>query len=308
MYLRTEMKMNQKINLMKYLFTLLLFLFIGTSFTLQTKEVRPKEALGNGGGLALYTVRDAMAENPKETLKKIAEIGYKRIEAAGYKDGKFYGMEPKEFKKYLAEIGLEPVSTHQGSVTLENADEMIADVKAAGFKYFVIPVPPMGHFTFDRKTRTIGMSEDVEEVTDILNKIGEKCSKAGLQLLYHNHAFEFEKNANGIVPMDYFIENTNPEHVKFQIDLYWVTKAGVDPIKYFKKAKGRIKSWHVKDMDDQGRFAPVGTGQINFAKILKKKKLAGMEDYFVEQDRTFDQTPWEAIAISYKALKDIGFE
>ena len=293
---------------MKHLFTLWLCFFIGAAFTIQTKNDISQETTGNGGGLALYTVRDAMAENPKETLKKIAEIGYKRIEAAGYKDGKFYGMEPEEFKNYLAEIGLEPVSTHQSSVTLDNADEMIADVKAAGFKYFVIPVPPMGHFTFDRKTMTIGMSEDVEEITDILNTIGEKCTKAGLQLLYHNHAFEFEENSKGIVPMDYFIENTNPEHVKFQIDLYWVTKAGVDPIKYFKKAKGRILSWHVKDMDDQGRFAPVGTGTIDFAKILKKKKLAGMQDYFVEQDQTFDQTPLEAIAVSYKSLSEIGFE
>ncbi len=260
------------------------------------------------GGLALYTVRDQMAKDPKGTLKQVAEIGYAGIEAAGYDDGKFYGMTPAEFKAYLDEVGLEPVSTHMGSVTPDNADQLIADAKAVGFRFFVIPVPPMGHFGFDREAQKMTMSDEVEEITNILSTIGEKCSAAGLQLLYHNHNFEFEENANGIVPMDYFIENTDPEHVNFQLDLYWATNAGVDPIDYFKKAPGRFKSWHVKDMDDQGRFAPVGTGKIDFGRILKEKKLSGMEYYFVEQDRTFDQEPMEAIAISHKGLKKIGFK
>ena len=260
------------------------------------------------GGLALYTVRDAMKEKPRETLKEIAAIGYKNIEAAGYAEGKFYGMTPSEFKKYLDEVGLNPVSSHHGDVTLENADQMIADVKAVGFKYFVVPVPPMGHFRFDRETRKLRMSEEVEEITRILNIIGEKCTAAGLEMLYHNHDFEFEKNAKGIIPLDYFIEHTNPKHVSFQLDLYWATKAGVDPVAYFKKAAGRIKSWHVKDMDSEGRFAPVGTGTIDFTRLLQHQKLSGLEYYFVEQDRTFGQTPLEAVKISHKALKEIGFK
>ncbi len=93
------------------------------------------------GGLALYTVRDDMSKNAVETLKAVSDAGYAYVEAAGYNDGKFYGMEPKEFKKTLKQVGLKPVSTHQGFETLDNIDQMIADVKAAGFKYFVIPVP-----------------------------------------------------------------------------------------------------------------------------------------------------------------------
>ena len=99
------------------------------------------------GGLALYTVRENMGEDPKTTLQKVAEAGYAYIEAAGYENGKFYGMEPNEFKSYLKSVGLTPVSTHMGGVTLENADQQIADTKAAGFEYFTIPVPPMGMFT-----------------------------------------------------------------------------------------------------------------------------------------------------------------
>jgi sugar phosphate isomerase/epimerase len=186
---------------------------------------------------------------------------------------------------------------------------MIADVKAAGIKYFVIPVPPMGHFSYNSETQTLHMSEEVEEITSIINTIGEKCREAGISLLYHNHDFEFKANKSGIVPMDYFLENTDPGTVNFQMDLYWITKAGKDPLEYFEKYPGRFKMWHVKDMDEQGRFAPVGTGTIDFKRILAKKEQSGMEYYIVEQDRTFDgMQPLEAIEISHGNLKEIGFE
>lgn len=252
------------------------------------------------GGLALYTLRDDMGTNAKATLQEVANNGYKYIEAAGYEDGKFYGMTPSEFKSTLKSLGLKPISTHQGSVTLENADQMMADVKAAGFKYFVIPVPPMG--------MDMGMKGNVQELAEVLNTLGEKAKKAGLKLLYHNHDFEFKKNDQGIVPIDYLLENLDSKYVNFQMDLYWVTKAGANPIAYFNKYPGRFKIWHVKDMDSQGRFAPVGSGSINFATILDNKKLSGMKYYMVEQDMTYDGLkPLEAIKISHEGLKKIGF-
>ncbi|WP_416242045.1 sugar phosphate isomerase/epimerase family protein [Arenibacter sp. GZD-96] len=260
------------------------------------------------GGLALYTVRDDMGINARATLMAVADAGYKNIEAAGYADGKFYGMTPVEFKNLLKELGLNPISTHQGSVTLENADAMIADVKAAGFKYFVIPVPPMGTFTFDATTRTMGMTGGAAQLANVLTTLGEKCKKAGLQLLYHNHDFEFKKDKDGIVPIDYLLENTDPKLVNFQMDLYWVTKAEASPIAYFKKYPGRFKIWHVKDMDTEGKFAPVGNGTIDFSKILANKKLSGMKYYMVEQDNTFDLKPLEAIRISHKGIQKFGFK
>lgn len=270
-----------------------------------TEEVEAE----NYGGLALYTLRDNMGEDVDGTLQAVADAGYAYVEAAGYEDGKFYGLEPEAFKTKLEGMGLTPLSTHQGSVTLDNADEMIADVKAAGFTYFVVPVPPMGMFTFDRETRTLGMNGTIQELTDILNTLGEKCSAAGLQLLYHNHDFEFKADEAGVVPIDYLLENVNPEHVNFQMDLYWVTKAEADPLAYFDKYPGRFKGWHVKDMDDQGRFAPVGQGNIDFGKILAQKEKSGMEFYCVEQDQTFDGLePLEAIKISREGLKKFGFE
>ncbi|NHF59757.1 sugar phosphate isomerase/epimerase [Flavobacteriaceae bacterium TP-CH-4] len=274
----------------------------------ESTENRVKE-VSNFGGLALYTVRDAMGEDAKATLKKVAEAGYKNIEAASYADGKFYSMSPEDFKSYVNELGLIPISTHQGGVTLDNADSMMADVKAAGFEYFVIPVPPMGMFEFNREKRTMNMKGTAAELVKILDTLGEKANAAGLKLLYHNHDFEFKESKNGLVIIDYLLENCNPEFVDFQMDLYWVTKAGADPVAYFKKYPGRFKMWHVKDMDEQGRFAPVGKGTVDFSRILAQKEVSGMKYYMVEQDITFDGLdPLEAIKISHEGLKEIGFE
>jgi sugar phosphate isomerase/epimerase len=260
------------------------------------------------GGLALYTVRDNMGKDAKGTLQKVADAGYAYIEAAGYDNGKFYGMDPVEFKSYLKSIGLTPVSTHMGGVTLENADQQIADTKAAGFTYFTVPVPPMGMFTFDRESRTMGMKGTMEDFANILTTLGKKCEAAGLKLLYHNHDFEYKDNEDGIKPIVYLLENTDPKYVNFQMDLYWVTKAGADPVAYFEKYPGRFKLWHVKDMDEEGKFAPVGEGTIDFGRILKEKEASGMKMYFVEQDMTWGNEPLEVIKISHKGLKQIGFQ
>ena len=260
------------------------------------------------GGLALYTVRNDMGVDAKATLKTVAEIGYQNVEAAGYKDGKYYDMTPEDFNAYLKELNLTPVSTHQSAITLDNADVMFADAKAAGFEYFVVPIPPMGMFKYYQETQSMGMEGGAENLANILTTLGKKCHEAGMKLLYHNHDFEFKKDKDGVVVIDYLLENTDPKYVNFQMDLYWVTKAGADPVAYFKKYPNRFKLWHVKDMDDQGRFAPVGNGTIDFAKILENKELSGMQYYFVEQDRTFDMKPLEAIQISHDGLKKIGFK
>ncbi|RYU95908.1 sugar phosphate isomerase/epimerase family protein [Emticicia agri] len=260
------------------------------------------------GGMTLYTVRNEMGKDPKATLKQVADLGFKYIEAVDYKDGKFYGMTPDEFKSYLKSLGLTPISVHMGSMTLDNADKLVADVKAAGFKYFIAPVPPMGMFKYDPKAKSLTMDPDVEKLANILNTIAHKAKDAGLEFLYHNHNFEFEKNKDGIVPIDYLLEKLDPKYVNFQMDLYWVTKAGVDPVDYFKKYPGRFKMWHVKDMDSQERFAPVGQGKIDFKRILAHKKLSGMKYYIVEQDQTFDgMKPFEALKISKEGLQKFGF-
>lgn len=260
------------------------------------------------GGLALYTVRDAMTDDAQKTLKTVSETGYAYVEAAGYKDGKYYGMTPANFKAFLKEQNLIPVSTHQSSVTLDNADIEMAHAKAAGFEYFVVPIPPMGLFNYDTTTNTMSMTGGAENLANILDELGKKAAKAGLKLLYHNHDFEFVRDADGIVPIDYLLENCDPKYVNFQMDLFWVTKAKADPLAYFEKYPGRFKIWHVKDMDKEGKFAPVGNGTIDFARILAEKDKSGMEYYMVEQDKTFTMKPLDAIKVSHKGIKSFGFE
>mgnify|MGYP003640905745 FL=1 len=273
----------------------------------ETQEVVQDES-GSFGGLALYTVRDSMSSNPKATLQAVADAGYAYVEAANYEDGKFYGMTPSEFKSYLESLGLTAKSAHMGMVNMENAEQLIADVKAAGIEYFVIPVPPMGMFTFDQATRSMGMKGTPDELVNIMNSLGEKCNQAGIKLLYHNHDFEFKKMADGTIIEDLLLEKCNPEFVNFQMDLFWVTKADVDPLTYFEKYPGRFIAWHVKDMNAEGNFAPVGTGNIDFKRILAEKDKSGMEFYLVEQDQTFGLDPMEAIKISHKGLEEIGFK
>ena len=299
----------QNVNKLQILafFTLV---FFGACSTQENQEQAEEEVIEQKeekfGGLALYTVRDAMGEDAKSTLQAVADAGYANVEAAGYQDGKYYNMSPAEFKALLIELGLTPVSTHQSSITLDNADQMMADAKAAGFEYMVVPIPPMGLFTVvDGK---MGMAGNAENLAEILTTMGEKANQAGMKLLYHNHDFEFIANDEGVVVIDYLLENLDPNLVNFQMDLFWVTKAGADPIAYFNKYPGRFKIWHVKDMDDEGRFAPVGNGNIDFGTILKQKDLSGMQYYMVEQDRTFNMEPLEAIKVSHEGLKPFGFQ
>jgi len=237
------------------------------SSTMTEKKMAPSET--QLGGLALYTVRDAMEADAKATLKTVAETGYANIEAAGYKDGMYYNMTPADFKAYLTELGL---------------------------------------FNYDNATNTMSMTGGAENLAKILDELGAKAKAAELQLLYHNHDFEFMEDEDGIVPIDYLLENCDPELVNFQMDLFWVTKAGADPTAYFEKYPGRFKMWHVKDMDTEGKFAPVGNGTIDFGRILAKKDQSGMEYYMVEQDRTFTMTPLEAIKVSHTAIQKIGFK
>ena len=208
------------------------------SFKPSDKEVQSPKPFG---GLALYTVRDAM-KDARATLEKVAQAGYVNVESAGYNNGKFYNLSPADFKALLDEMKLTPISAHQGSVTFENIDQQIADLKTAGFKYFVVPVPPMGLFTFDSVNKRMAMKGGAKNLAEILDKLGEKCAAAGLQLLYHNHDFEYVKDAEGIVTIDYLLEHCNPKYVNFQMDLYWVTKAGADPVAYFNRYPGRFKA------------------------------------------------------------------
>lgn len=251
-------------------------------------------------GLQLYTLRNEIAKDLEGTLKKVAEIGYKEVELYGYSDGKFFGKTPKEFKAILKGFGLDPVSGHYGAGvekkdakgTLSNDwQRAVDDAAEIGQKYVNCA------YLTDAERKTI---DSYKSYVDLFNKSGEVAKKAGLQFGYHNHDFEFKK-LEGQIPYDIIAGQTDPNLVKLELDLYWIVKAGLDPVDLFKKYPGRFPLWHVKDMEKGGAqsFAEVGTGSINFAKIFAARKIAGLKHFFVEQD-TAKRPPLEAIDISFK--------
>jgi len=248
-------------------------------------------------GLQLYTIRDAMKADLQSTLEEVSRIGYTWLEAAGYADGKFYGLFPKELDQLVTDLGMELVSSH-ATFNMESQQQVIDAHAEAGVKFMVYPVMPIP----EKET-----ADDFKRAAQRLNEIGEACARAGIRFGYHNHAFEFER-FDEQTGYDILLNETDPAMVFFQADLYWMIFAGIDPEDYFKQHPGRFEHWHVKDMEDspERSFAEVGTGVIDFGKIFKIKDLSGMKYFFVEQD-SCKRDPMESISISYQNLLKIVF-
>lgn len=258
-------------------------------------------------GLQLYTVRDGMQEDPAGTLAKIAKLGYNSVEGATYTGSqKFYGMEPAAFAQVLKQNGLIMPSSHyvlgeamnngqptQGTI-LHGWDKAVDDAAQIGVKYMVCA------YLMDSER---GNLDHYKQIAEHLNKAGERCKKAGMQLCYHNHDFEFAAQ-DGKMPYDTLLSMTDKNLVKMELDLYWATKAGQDPVAMFKKHPGRFPLWHVKDMDKTAarNFTEVGNGSIDFKRIFAQAKQAGMQYFFVEQDKT-PGSPFDSIQQSITYLK-----
>ena len=250
----------------------------------QEKEKAAAGQESKAMGLQIYTLRAQLNEDLPGTLKKVADIGYTELELYGYTEGKYFGKSVTELKKMLDDAGLAVPSGHY--LTGQNAPDhkgtpindwqmAIDDAKAMGHKYMVIAYL----MDFER--------EDLDgyyKVCDILNEAGEKCKASGIQLCYHNHAFEFDK-FDGNIAYDVMLDRTDADLLKMELDHYWIAKAGYKSVDYFAKHPGRFPLWHVKDMNDAGDFTEVGTGTIDYAAIFAKARQAGLDHFFVEQDK-----------------------
>lgn len=258
-------------------------------------------------GLQLYTVRDAMSKDPLSALAKVAQIGYTSVEGASYTGAeKFYGMSPSAFKKVLKQNGLVIPSSHyrlgeektKGEIVsgtlLHDWDKAVDDAAEVGIKYMVC-----AYLSNDER----GDLDHYKYVADQLNIAGERCKKSGIQLCYHNHNFEFEKQGD-IYPYDILMA-TDKDLVKMEMDIYWIKKADQDPIALFNKHPGRFALWHVKDMDNTPArdFTEVGNGIIDFKEIFKYKNKSGMKYFFVEQDKC-PGSPFDSITKSIKYIKN----
>jgi sugar phosphate isomerase/epimerase len=263
----------------------------------------------DGVALQLYTIRDAISADLAGTLKKVAEMGYKYLELAGYGDGKFYGMEPAEFKKLVTDLGMVILSSHTQveaeGITLDNAKKMADDHAKLGVKYCLQPwVVP------EARTTVASWQKMVSD----WNQVGKIMKESGIQFGYHNHNFEFADVEGKIPFFDIMMPQLDKELVTIELDLFWTTKAGQNPVDIFKKYPGRFQLLHMKDMftkeapffttDGVKDFAPVGAGVIDFKTILASKDIAGAKYLVVEQDnRGGEPTPLEDIKTSITNIK-----
>jgi sugar phosphate isomerase/epimerase len=260
-----------------------------------------------GIALQLYTIREAMNTDVKGSLKKVSDIGYKYLELASYANGKFYGIEPKEFKKIVNDLGMEILSSHTEvearGITLDNAKKMADDHAKLSVKYCIQP------WIVEEARKTVA---SFQKMVAEWNKVGAIMKDAGIKFGYHNHNFEFATVEGKVPYFDIFLAELDKDLVTMELDLFWATKAGQNPVEMFKKYPGRFQLFHMKDMFTKQApfytttgvtdFAPVGAGVINFREILAAKDIAGMKYMIVEQDQSREGKPFDDIKTSITNL------
>jgi len=242
--------------------------------------------------LAVYTVRDEAEKDFIGTIKRITRIGYEGIEI-----GDVYGVKASELKNLLDSLGLKVAGRHIGIDILEKDLEATIEYDLEiGNKNIVCPFLPK-----ERRSDTSGW----KRVAGELNSIGEKLKKSNLVFSYHSHNFEFEK-FDGKYGLDILMESTNPENLKWEIDVFWAKYAGVEPVEFLNKYRDRIHLVHLKDMESDGKtFAEVGEGVIDFNTIFEVSERGKVEWYIVEQD-ICKRPSLESARISFENLKKWG--
>jgi sugar phosphate isomerase/epimerase len=270
--------MSNRRNFLKTSGLLTAGLLMNPSELLKTKRV---------AGIQLYTLRELVVKDPVSLINQIAMAGYKEVEMFGLSaEQTFFGKSVKDFSALLKQNNLVSPSGHYmpEKFLFENGSEdevkKLCDVgHMMDHQYIVIP-----HMAEERR-KTI---DQYKKIAEKINKAGEICKTANLQLAYHNHDFEFF-DLNGQKGYDILLKETNPDLLQMEMDIYWVVYAGYDPVEIFKANPGRFPMLHVKDMDklDKKMNTEVGNGSIDFKKIFKCAKVAGVKHYYVEQENNY---------------------
>ena len=244
--------------------------------------------------LQMYTVRDDAARDFHGTIRTVARIGYEAVELAG-----LGGLSPREARVLLDDNGIRVAGMHAALDALEgNLDGVIEDARMLGSGFVTCP-----YLAEDRRRS----ADAYRQVGETLSAIGAKLQEAGLQLCYHNHAFEFDK-FDGENGFDLLFAAADPKLVQIELDTYWVQKGGEDPAAYLRRYAGRVPLIHLKDMTEageQGTFAEVGEGVMDFDAIFAAASVAGGRYYIVEQD-VCQRPPLESARISLNNLREMG--
>ncbi|MFT4886448.1 MAG: sugar phosphate isomerase/epimerase [Pseudohongiellaceae bacterium] len=241
-------------------------------------------------GIQLYSLRQEMGADFEGTLAKLAEIGFKEMEFAGYFD-----KTPSQVRGILDAHGLTSPAAHIPLEAIRNNLNKVIDTAATiGQKYIVLPYMVGADREYDNYAR----------IAELLNYAGEAGKNAGIKMGYHNHDFEFDKH-DGRMGYDVLLEQTDDDLVFFEMDLYWAATAGIDARDYFRKYPGRFTMLHVKDQAADGEMADVGRGIIDFADIFSMADIAGFEHYFIEHDNPSNGI--NSITYSYNTVNQLRF-
>jgi len=257
-----------------------------------TEEVVESMPKNKSIGVQVYSVRDALQEDFNGSMKKLSDIGFEYIEAYGLgTDGMMLGMDPAEYSRIVTDTGLKIASTHCSYFQAEDSQKILDAAGAAGINHVMIAFLPEA----DRK---------YHEVAENLNKAGEVFKEAGVTFGYHNHAFEFEEFED-TVGQEVLITETQPDLVKFQLDLYWVVKGGFDPVSFIEKHPGRFCSFHIKDAAEDLEQTTVGTGIVPFEAVFGLKGTSGATQIFVEDERP--ENPFDNVEAAFNYLNQADF-
>ncbi len=312
--------------------------FLKRTATVGTAAVVGKVALGAEAtrllriGVGLFTVPTMLERDFAGTLKTLASIGYKEVETFGpypwsaqvaqdrwkgiaqslaFKGSGYFGLTPKEVRSILDNHGLTSPSMHTDLDSLRTRLQPMAEAAhVLGQRYVVLPsIPPGERQDLDGYRR----------VADEFNRIGSRAAALGVRFKYHNHGYGL-KPIDGVVPFELLADRTDPAAVDLQMDLFWTTAGGGDPIAYLQRYKGRYRSLHVKDMAKPVRFegdggdaaqwialfpyiADAGAGVLDLPGILSAASRSGVEHFFLERDQT--PTPDETLRGSYSYLASL---
>lgn len=245
-------------------------------------------------GIQLYTLRVAAATDPLGTLRRLKAIGYDEIELGG---PPYSTMDPQVLRREVDRIGLKIASMHVQTAELEaDPAKVMAQARTLGARFVVLP-----WLSEDRRS-TIAQCEASAKLFD---RLGAAAKAAGVTFAYHNHAWEFAA-VEGRLPFDIFFGESDLALAKIELDLFWVTKAKVDPATIFARYPGRIPLVHVKDMLSGGGMTEVGAGTIDFAKLFALPGAQGIEHYFIEHDEPAAPY-WPSVTTSYLNLKRLRY-
>lgn len=246
-------------------------------------------------GIQLYSVRDKTKDNFLDTIRELGKMGYEGVQFAG-----FFGTPANKLKKVMDESGVRNAGSHMQYITLlgEELKETLEYNHVIGNDLIICPALP---------TELRESVDSYKKAADTLNEVGRKCVEQGFRFAYHNHNFEFYDLGDGQRGFDILFDNTDINHMKMELDCYWATHGGFDPVEIIKNNKDRVVSLHIKDMarvNGEKRTIEIGEGELDFPELLRVGEDYGVEWFTVEQEH-FDRDTLESSRINVKNLKEI---